>query len=140
MAKTINYPTAEWLDQWIDQWMDKHPDERVEDFTALREQAEDAWWENEIDHDRPTPFDLTPEQEKESQKARKGMARAVNAYGKEVKRERKPNEAKRELVQAIAEALTAYGSEVVNPERQVDFTWQGVAYSVTLTAHRPPKK
>lgn len=140
MAKTINYPTTEWIDQWIDRWMDKHPDERVEDFTALREQAEDAWWENEIDHDRPTPFDLTPEQEKESQKARKGMARAVNAYGKEVKRERKPNEAKRELVQAIAEALTAYGSEVVNPERQVDFTWQGVAYSVTLTAHRPPKK
>lgn len=140
MAKTINYPTTEWIDQWIDRWMDKHPDERVEDFAALREQAEDAWWMNEIDHDRPTPFDLTPEQEKESQKARKGMARAVNAYGKEVKRERKPNEAKRELVQAIAEALTAYGAEVSNPERQVDFTWQGVAYSVTLTAHRPPKK
>ena len=140
MAKTINYPTAEWLDQWIDRYCDQHPDERITDFEALKEQAEEAWWMNEIDHDRPTPFDLTEEQKRESQKARKGMARAVNAYGKEVKRERKPNEAKRELVQAIAEALTAYGAEVSNPERQVDFTWQGVAYSVTLTAHRPPKK
>ena len=135
----INYPTQEWLDQWIDRYCDQHPDERITDFEALKEQAEEAWWMNEIDHDRPTPFDLTPEQQAESQKARKGMARAVNAYGKEVKRERKPNEAKRELVQAIAEALTAYGAQVSNPERQVDFTWQGVAYSVTLTAHRPPK-
>ena len=135
----INYPTQEWLDQWIDRYCDQHPDERITDFEALKEQAEEAWWMNEIDHDRPTPFDLTPEQQAESQKARKGMARAVNAYGKEVKRERKPNEAKRELMQAIAEALTAYGAQVSNPERQVDFTWQGVAYSVTLTAHRPPK-
>ena len=139
MAKAINYPTTEWLEQWEDAYMDKHPDERITDFAALREKAEDAWWMNEIDHDRPTPFDLTPEQEAESKKARKGMARAVNAYGKEVKRERKPNEAKRELVQAIAAALADYGASVTNPERQVDFTWQGVSYSVTLTAHRPPK-
>lgn len=139
MAKAINYPSAEWIEKWMDDYMDKHPDERITDFAALREKAEDAWWMNEIDHDRPTPFDLTPEQEAESKKARKGMARAVNAYGKEVKRERKPNEAKRELVQAIAAALADYGASVTNPERQVDFTWQGVSYSVTLTAHRPPK-
>lgn len=136
----IQYPTQEWLDQWIDRYMDEHPDEKISDFEVLRQDAEDAWWWNEIEHDRPTPNDLTPEQEKESQKARKGMARAVNAYGKEVKRERKPNEAKRELMQAIAQGLADYGAEVTNPERQVDFTWQGVAYSVTLTAHRPPKK
>lgn len=140
MAKAINYPTTEWLEKWEDDYMDKHPDERIEDFKALREKAEDAWWMNEIDHDRPTPFDLTPEQEKVAQEARKGMARAVNAYGKEVKRERKPNEAKRELMQAIAQGLADYGAEITNPERQVDFEWQGVRYSVTLTAHRPPKK
>lgn len=140
MAKEIRYPTQEWIDSWVDKWLDEHPTEKVSDFTELNAQAEDAWWMNEIDHDRPTPFDLTPEQEKESQKARKGMARAVNAYGKEVKRERKPNEAKRELMQAIAQGLADYEAEITNPERQVDFTWQGVAYSVTLTAHRPPKK
>lgn len=141
MAKTkeIRYPTQEWLDQWMDNYMDEHPDERIEDFEALREQAEGVWWENEIDHDRPTPFDLTPEQEKASQEARKGMARAVDAYGRKVTRVRKPNEAKRELVEAIAAGLADYGAAVVNPERQVDFVWQGVSYSVTLTAHRPKK-
>jgi len=138
--QTIQYPTQEWLDKWVDNWLDKHPNEKVSDFAELNAQAEDAWWMNEIDHDRPTPFDLTPEQEKNSQEARKGMARAVNAYGKEVKRERKPNEAKRELIEAIVKGLADYGASVTNPERQVDFTWQGVNYSVTLTAHRPPKK
>lgn len=138
--QAIQYPSDEWLDKWVDDYMDKHPDERITDFAALRQDAEDAWWMNEIEHDRPTPFDLTPEQEKASQEARKGMARAVNAYGKEVKRVRKPNEAKRELMEAIAAGLRDYGAEITNPERQVDFTWQGVAYSVTLTAHRPPKK
>ena len=58
----INYPTQEWLDQWIDRYCDQHPDERITDFEALKEQAEEAWWMNEMDHDRPTPFDLTPEQ------------------------------------------------------------------------------
>ena len=134
------YPTDEWVDKWMDDYMDKHPEERITDFEALRGQAMDAWWLNEIEHDRATPNDLTEEQEKVSQAVRKGMARAVNAYGKEVKRVRKPNEAKRELVQAIAEALSDYGASVTNPERQVDFNWQGVDYSVTLTAHRPPKK
>lgn len=140
MAK-INYPTDEWIDKWMDKYMDDHPTEKISDFDALREKAEEAWWSNEIDHDRPTPFDLTPEQEKVSQEARKGMARAVNAYGKTVKRERKPNEAKREIVQAIAEAMANLGEGVTvsNIERQVDFTLGGVSYSVTLTAHRPPK-
>ena len=140
MAK-INYPTDEWIDKWMDKYMDDHPTEKISDFDALREKAEEAWWSNEIDHDRPTPFDLTPEQEKVSQEARKGMARAVNAYGKQVKRERKPNEAKREIVQAIAEAMANLGEGVTvsNIERQVDFMLGGVSYSVTLTAHRPPK-
>ena len=138
MAKQINYPPAEWVEQWVDRYADKAT-EPIVDWNAVKEMAMAEWWDNEIEHDRPTPYDLTPEQEKEAAKMRKG-ARAVNPYGKEVKRERKPNEAKRELVAAIAEALTAYGSTITNPERQVDFTWQGVAYSVTLTAHRPPKK
>ena len=142
MAKEIRYPTQEWLDDWMDKYMDKHPNERITAFEALREKAEDAWWTNDIDHDRPTPFDLTPEQEKASQEARKGMARAVNAYGKEVKRVRKPNEPKRVIVEALAKALSDVGENVTvsNIERQVDFTLGGVSYSVTLTAHRPPKK
>ena len=79
----------------------------------------------------------------------KGMARAVNAYGKEVKRERKPNEDKREIIATVAQNLARiYGPEgekveaveVANIERQINFLYRGVNYSITLTAHRPPKK
>lgn len=137
----IRYPTQEWLDGWIDKYLDNHPDEKITDWDALREDAETEWWDNEADHDRPTPYDLTPEQEKASQEARKG-ARAVNAYGKTVKRERKPNEAKQEIIQTIDEALCDLVDNVTvsNKERQIDFEFNGVKYSVTLTAHRPPKK
>lgn len=139
MAK-INYPPQEWIEKWIDRYCEQHPDERLyaDRLDELRQDAECEWWDNEEDHGRPTPFTLTPEQEKISKEMRKGQ-RSVNAYGKEVKRVRKPNEPKRELIAAIAAGLADYGAEITNPERQVDFTWQGVAYSVTLTAHRPPK-
>lgn len=140
---TINYPTPEWIDRWIDSYMDKHPDEKISDFDALKAEAENAWWDNEIEHDRPTPFDLTPEQEKVSQKARQG-ARAVNAFGKEVKRVRKANPDKRFLIERLRDGLID-GTEdlkvtITNPERQLDFEFGGILYSVTLTAHRPPKK
>lgn len=127
----------QFIEAWLDKYEQEHPDEKL-DYEALREQADCEWYDNQVDHGEKTEYDLTAEQEKTSQGFRKG-ARAVNAYGKEVKRERKPNEAKRELMQAIAQGLADYGAEITNPERQVDFTWQGVAYSVTLTAHRPPK-
>ena len=137
----IRYPTQEWLDGWIDKYLDSHPDEKITDWDALREDAETEWWDNEADHDRPTPYDLTPEQEKASQEARKG-ARAVNAYGKTVKRERKPNADKQEIIQTIDDALCDLVDNVTvsNKERQIDFEFNGVQYSVTLTAHRPPKK
>lgn len=145
MAK-INYPTDEWIDKWMDKYMDDHPTEKISDFDALREKAEEAWWSNEIDHDRPTPFDLTPEQEKVSQEARKGMARAVNAYGKQVKRERKPNENKRWIIDLLAYWLSGEADcghvmdvTVSNPERTVDYVKDGKHYTLTLTEHRPPK-
>lgn len=141
------YPTDEWVEKWIDRYLETAT-EKVTDFAEIREKAMDAWWENEIEHDRATPFDLTEEEEAESKKARKGMARAVNAYGKEVKRERKPNEDKREIIQTIADNLSRVfgpdgekpeGITIANVERQIDFLYRGVNYSVTLTAHRQPK-
>ena len=73
--------------------------------------------------------------------ATKVKARAVDAYGKDRKRERKPNEDKRLLIDCLYDALKDFDScEIANPERQVDFMLNGIAYSVTLTAHRPPKK
>ena len=69
-------------------------------------------------------------------------AKSVDAYGKKRVRERKPNQSKRDIVQVLDEALCdiADNVTVVNVERQVDFILDGINYSVTLTAHRPPKE
>jgi len=138
MAKAIVYPTQEWIDNWMDKYMDEHPDERIEDFDALREDAESAWWDIQVDKGNPTPYDQTAEQKAASKAAMQGMARSVNAYGKTVERKRKPNEDKRYLIELLHAAIP--DAEVTNIERQLDFTYNGVSYSVTLTAHRPPKK
>lgn len=137
MAKAIVYPTQEWIDNWMDKYMDAHPDERIEDFDALREDAESAWWDIQVDKGNPTPYDQTPEQKAASHAAMQGMARSVNAYGKTVERKRKPNEDKRHIMEILHVAIP--DAELTNVERQLDFVYNGVSYSVTLTAHRPPK-
>lgn len=128
----------QYIDAYLDRYEQTHPNERI-DYTALREAADLAWYDKEVEAGHKTEHDLTAEQEKTA-KAIRGSAKAVNAYGKEVKRERKANPDKRELIETIAAALTAYAPTVTNAERQVDFTYKGTAYSVTLTAHRPLKK
>lgn len=137
MKREPIYPTDEWVEKWIDAYVDKAT-EPITDFDAVREMAMDAWWENEIEHDRATPFDLTEEEEKESKKARKGMARAVNAYGKEVKRTRKADEEKRKIIEIVKKALTesGYCAIISNVERQIDFG----DFSITLTKHRAKKE
>lgn len=128
MAKKIRYPS----DEWIDRYIDAHEGASIKD-------AEQVWWDNEIDHGNPTPFDLTEEQAENAKEVRRKMAKAVDAYGKQTKRERKPNEDKRELIQIIADALAKYAPNVSNMERQIDFEFNGTQYSITLTAHRKPK-
>lgn len=134
--KEIRYPTPDWLDSYII----KHGGDY--------ETAEQAWWDNEIDHDRPTPFDLTEEQAKTAKEMTKG-ARAVDAYGKARKRERKPDEVKREVIATVAQNLprcwVADGEVKVteittpNPEREIRFRIGSDLYSLTLTKHRTPK-
>lgn len=127
--KEIQYPTPEWLD------------EQVEKTGCSLEEAEIFWWDKQIDRGNPTPFDLTPEQEKESRKANRPKARkVVDPSGKVKTRERKPNEDKRFLIECLRDTLKDFDDcQIVNPERQVDFTLNGVSYSVTLTAHRKGK-
>lgn len=132
--KKINYPT----DEWIDRWIDAHPDSCITD-------AETAWWDAEIGKGNPTPFDLTAEQEKASKKARKGI-KAVNAYGKEVKRERKPNDSKRRIMgwlKVLFEGQELNGNcfavNLTNAERTIDFQMDGKEYTLTLTEHRAKK-
>lgn len=131
----------QFIDNYLDQYEREHPDERI-DYEALREQADCEWYDNEVDHGTATEYALTPEQEAISKDLRKG--RAVNAYGKEVKRERKENPDKRFLIDCLKTGLidniADMNPEVTNPERQIDFCFGGIQYSVTLTAHRPKKK
>lgn len=144
MAKEIRYPSKDWIDRWVDSYMDEHPNERIDDFKELEAKAEDAWWLNEVEHDRPTPFDLTPEQEKVSHEARVGYAKADPEKPKEKqKRERKPNEEKRDIVQILADAMKGAGFadvSVPNIEREVAFKIGDNSYSITLTLHRGKKK
>ena len=130
MKKEIRYPTTEWLDSW----MNKHGGKRKED-------AEMAWWDKEIDADRPTPFDLDEEHE---QAAKKIVRKPAN-YSLEgkPKRERKPNEEKRALIAFVGKALEGAAVEsvaIVNAEREVTFRVGENEYSLTLTCHRKPKK
>ena len=84
------------------------------------------------------PHPLTAEQEKASKAARIVSTGPRTAP---VKRERKPNEDKRELIAAIEEMLTysdiqAESVTITNPERQIDFEFHGIRYRVILSAPR----
>ena len=81
-------------------------------------------------------FPLSAEQEKAAQKARQAD-RAPTVY-KFDKRERKPNEQKRDLIALIAETLKPQTDsiEILNPEREILFNFSGIKYKITLSAPR----
>lgn len=133
----------QYIENYLDKYEEAHPDEKI-DYDKVREAADLEWYDMQVDHGEATEYDLTAEQEKVAKDAMKGMARVVNAYGKEVKRERKANPDKRDIISALYDGLLSYLDglahvDMINQERQLDFDWKGVKYSVTLTAHRPPK-
>lgn len=126
-------------DEWVDAYIDSHPDSCIED-------AERAWWDEQVEND-PEVGKLTPEAEAVSKSMRKGQA--VDAYGKTRKRERKPDEVKREVIATVAQNLhrcwlsdgEVKVTEIAtpNPEREIQFRIGSDLYSLTLTKHRPPK-
>ena len=84
------------------------------------------------------PFELTPEQKQVEKKMRQAD-RKVTAYNWKP-RERKPNEAKRKLIQYLA--LTLHHNpmvdswKIINQERQIDFECNGTKYRIVLSAPR----
>ena len=101
-------------------------------------------------------FDTDPEALKEMEKQAKENAKHVarkapanySLEGKK-KRERKPNEEKREIINYLSYSLGecdkfdenfAENVQIVNPEREITFKIGEKCYSLTLTLHRPPKK
>ena len=91
-------------------------------------------------------FELSDEQKKASKKARStGTKKRPTAYKFE-KRERKPNEVKRWIIdrlRILCEGWELNGDalnvQVTNIERSIDFNIDGRAFTLTLTEHRPPK-
>lgn len=104
------------------------------------EAAEVLAYDKAIDHGEATPHDLSPAQNKIAQSYAHAGTRKPTVY-KFTPRERKPNEPKRELINAIEEMLTyseiqAESVTITNPERQIDFTYNGIRYRVVLSAPR----
>ncbi len=79
-------------------------------------------------------YPLTKEQKKASKEARITNT-GVYTF---TKRERKPNEDKREIVRVLQDALQNCECivTVTNPEREMTFVWNGKNYKLTLSAPR----
>ena len=91
-----------------------------------------------IDHGEKL-FELTPEQQKVS-KAARSVDRKPAEAGTKQKRERKPDQTKRDLINVLTSALENVADEaaieVTNIERQLDFTVDGRRFRVVLSAPR----
>ena len=91
-------------------------------------------------------FELSQEG-KQVEKQMRQADRAVNAYGKKVQRERKADDDKRFLIDTLVWALTtdiehsgdnvcAENVNIINPEREIEFTYNGKKYKIVLSAPR----
>ena len=92
-----------------------------------------------IDQGKRVSFDLSPEDENRAKKYANADThkRPMNTKP----RERKPDEEKRYLIEALEEMLQnsevqAENLVVTNPERQIDFVFHGKRYRVVLSAPR----
>lgn len=85
-------------------------------------------------------FELPPELEAGAKKARRAERKKVET----VKRERKPDEDKRELIRYLEGKLEDahhYDLDlgnitITNPEREMEFTYNGIKYRLTLMRPR----
>lgn len=79
-------------------------------------------------------FELSPELEAGAKKARQTGTRKVT----EVKRERKPDDDKRELIQFLETQLNTKveSISITNQEREMEFSYNGRKYRLTLACPR----
>lgn len=100
-------------------------------------------YDRAIDQGKPTPYDFTPEQEKNTRKFRQAE-RKRTAYNF-TKRERKPNATKGGLIQELFNFLTTGSDfdisncEITNAERQIAFGVGENKFELTLVQKRQKK-
>lgn len=93
--------------------------------------------DKDIDRGKKKDFDLTKEQIKATREYRQAE-RKPTVYDFS-KRERKPNEEKRMLIEVLRAAVDGNAGtdiEVTNIERQIDFKFNGTRYRIVLSAPR----
>ncbi len=117
---------------------------REEAIDLIREDEEvDKMAMSEVDND------LTKEQKKAKKDATKTTGDKRKRAYTFTKRERKPDEVKREIIETIAHNLdrccfgedlhTVEDVHILKPEKEITFKVGDDEYSVTLTKHRKPK-
>jgi len=117
---------------------------REEAIDLIREDEQvDKMTMSEVDND------LTKEQKKAKKEATKTTGDKRKRAYTFTKRERKPDDVKREIIETIAQNLDrcCFGEElrtvtdvvVLKPEKEITFKVGDDEYSVTLTKHRKPK-
>lgn len=100
---------------------------------AIQLIKDDAETDRGIAHE----WDLTKEQMKNARKLANVTTHKRTAKTSPV---RKENPVKQEIIKTLADALKSYENvAVANAERAIDFTVDGINYTVTLTAHRASK-
>lgn len=123
---------------------EKRKAEAIRQMNILKCSYEEAYQivldDEAVDRGEPLPWDLTPEQLKESKKARQ----ADRAKPKEkVKKERKVNENKQliiaDLLNFFQENEEFENVEVLNAERQIAFSLGSKKYELTLVEKREKK-
>lgn len=101
--------------------------------------------DKKIDKGEKMSFDLSKDEEKATRKYRQADRKPTNYNFSQ--RERKPNEAKRDLISMLYDTIIDYvidnGNsvdnpmvEITNPERQIDFTFNSTRYRIVLSAPR----
>lgn len=100
-------------------------------------------YDKAVEQGKPTPYDFTKEQEKETRKFRQAD-RKRTAYNF-TKRERKPNATKGGLIKELYEFLTNSSNfeiincEITNKERQIAFGVGENRFELTLVQKRAKK-
>ncbi len=112
----------------------------MQSLNCTREEAIQVIADDEaIDHGAKL-FELTAEQKKT---AKKMTAMDTHKKNGPVKRERKPDDEKQEIIAKIAGFLSeidGFDVEIIKNEREISLLVGENDYSITLTKHRPPKK
>ena len=125
---------------------EKYLDEAVERLMrgghySLEEATQIAIDDWRIDHGDRCEWEPTVEEERAMRKATKVVGERKKSAAP-VKRERKEDTVKQDLIALLAEALGAYGEDVVvtNKERMIAFNVGDESFEVMLTKKRKAKK